>query len=252
MEGKPAQDFFDLHESLDDEEVLLDSALGQWKHKMSILSASSKILDWGVGRLKRMDDDINRPRNPMSVLLSAKKAVDDLKGSPPLLAATLPQKEAFTAASFALEINSIARTRRIAQSETELVKAPTTNSLKVLEKILLLGFRTAGDDELNSDQKDQLKRLEEAVSGTTDDVAASLSPRNGYVVDNFCVTMTFFRNGRSSNNSKLGSVFIKPHPHIYSKLRLAAEDSWGAPMSLNHLYGTEINAVRISKFLIYN
>lgn len=250
MEGKPTQFFIDLHEKYDGEAAQLDSMIDQWDKAQQSAKKVSETVKWGLDKvLKRIDSE-------MSMLSSAKKAMDDLRGST-LQETVTNQKEVLTIASIGQKIDSIGHLRRFAQSRMESVKAslPTTKSLQVLVQILQLGFLSK-EDELNCDQKDQLKRLEEAVVGSTDDVA-NLSPKNGDVVGSFGVTLTFYRNGSTNwrDNSELGSVFIKPDHHIYSKLHHGAEFfeeidpnySWDGRMSTPILYETEIVAVRLKK-----
>lgn len=79
--------------------------------------------------------------------------------------------------------------------------------------MLLRSFRAGDEEELNEEQKDQLKRFLVAINGN------GLNPRTGVDVANFELIITFFI---ASGIREITSVFIKLDHNIFNKLHLEA------------------------------
>lgn len=201
MESNPTKFFTDLHKSINNEEAHIDSKIEKKKKAKQVVKTASDTLKWGLVGLEKLDQKINVD---IANLSSYKSSIR-----------ILPENS--TATSLSQKINGITNSR-IFQENSESLQSPKI--VKVLES-LLRSFGV-GEEELNNEQKDQLKRIEAVISGTTINDDARLG------VVNFGVKMTFCCQSEGIDRDG-GTVIIRPDPDTFVRLFRNAFNSCGPP-----------------------
>jgi len=214
MESKPITFFTDLHQLMGEEVADIDSTIVQWEKAGKLVKKVSETLKSKLSEMNALDKKIHDNIRLLSV--AKESANNSGRSSLSINEYAMHHDEGFTATTLDQDIrHQTANKKILRQKEIEALKSslPATKSMTVLQQILRLGFRVEGGQELNNNQKEQLKKLQVAASESTDEV-----------VGNFGVAMTFYRNGSTnwSDNTEFGSVFIKPDHRVFNKLHLGA------------------------------
>ena len=184
----------------------IESKIEEKKAAKKVVKRASDTLNWGLIGMKKLDDQINVDIENLS---SYKNSIR-----------IIPENS--TATSLSQKINDITNSRLSLENSESL---PSLKLVKVIEN-LLRAFGV-GEEELNNEQKDQLKRIEAAISGTTTN-CARLGPRNGATVVNLGVTMTFCCKSEGFDRN-WGTVIIQPDPDTFTRLFRNAFISCGPP-----------------------
>lgn len=206
MELQSAKFFTDLHQSIDNKEAHIESKIEEKKAAKKVVKRASDTLNWGLIGMKKLDDQINADIENLSTYKRSIRVIP----------------ENSTATSLSQKINGITNSRISLENSESL---PSPKLVKVMEN-LLRAFGV-GEEELNNEQKDQLKRIEAVISGTTTN-GARLGPGYGAVVVHFGVTMTFCCQSEGFDRN-MGTVIIQPDPDTFTRLSRNAFISCGPP-----------------------